>query len=142
MENAMSDRPGGADLLRTARDALLKQVMPQSPAGLRYELLMIANAMAIAARELEAGAEFDYRELAGMGQLLGVHTSDTFEDNGQPASALAAQRRILRAQIRAGRYDSGAAQRALLRHLQATVRDKLALSNPKLLTRENGEADG
>lgn len=44
-----------ADLLRTARDVLRGELMPSLPAAQRYPAAMVANAMAIAARELEHG---------------------------------------------------------------------------------------
>jgi len=44
------------DLLQTARDVLLAEVVPHLPAGQKYQALMVANAMAIAARESEGDA--------------------------------------------------------------------------------------
>ncbi len=44
------------ELLEIARQTLLEQVLPVLPGELRYPALMIANAMAIAARESRLGA--------------------------------------------------------------------------------------
>ncbi|UPY39101.1 DUF6285 domain-containing protein [Sediminicoccus sp. KRV36] len=46
----MLEQPDAADLLATAREALLGKLLPALPAHLHYEARMIANAMAIAAR--------------------------------------------------------------------------------------------
>lgn len=46
--------PGGAELLRVARAELLERLLPLLPAAEHYAARMIANAMAIAARELDA----------------------------------------------------------------------------------------
>lgn len=55
----MSRQPDAAELLRTAREALLGQLLPALPETLHYQTRMIANAMAIAARELHATAPVD-----------------------------------------------------------------------------------
>lgn len=63
----MSRLPDAADLLTTAREALLRQLLPALPESLHYEARMIANAMAISAREQHANFGTDIvreRELA------------------------------------------------------------------------------
>jgi uncharacterized protein DUF6285 len=49
----MKVEPAGAELLRVARASLLESLLPQLPPESHYMARMIANAMAIAARELE-----------------------------------------------------------------------------------------
>ena len=49
----MRNEPEAAALLGLARQVLLKELAPLLPAAQRYELLMVAAAMAIAVRELE-----------------------------------------------------------------------------------------
>jgi hypothetical protein len=49
----MDDRPDGAELLAVARTTLLEDLLPELPQARRYHALMIANAMAMARRELE-----------------------------------------------------------------------------------------
>ena len=51
----MSDIPDATELLAIARSTLLEKLLPSVPEDLRYDALMIANAMAIAAREHAAG---------------------------------------------------------------------------------------
>ena len=48
----MRDRPSGAALLEVARSSLLEEVAPMLKGHPRYVVLMVANAMGIAAREL------------------------------------------------------------------------------------------
>lgn len=56
------DLPDGAELLKTARDTLLQQILPAVGSEQRYNTRMIANAMAIARRELESESATRQRE--------------------------------------------------------------------------------
>ena len=47
------DKPAAADLLKTARSLMREELLAHLPAEQKLNGLMIANAMAIAARELE-----------------------------------------------------------------------------------------
>ena len=67
----MSDRPDATELLAIARTTLLDKLLPQLPDELRYDTLMLATAMAIAARELSAGDPAAHTELARVYALLG-----------------------------------------------------------------------
>jgi len=57
----IDDRPDGAELLTVARATLLEDLLPELPPARRYDALMIANAMAMAQRELEARPTVDER---------------------------------------------------------------------------------
>ncbi|CAN5351494.1 hypothetical protein BH11PSE11_BH11PSE11_22080 [soil metagenome] len=125
----MRELSKGQDLLLTARDELLKQLLPALPPSLRYQALMIANAMAIAAREAAIGAEHEQAESISLHSLLNMSAIDS--QRGQ--SALNGRKQLC-AQIRAGAFDPASApHQELLRHLASTVRAKVAISNPKLL---------
>jgi hypothetical protein len=119
----MNDIPDATELLAIARSTLLDKLLPHLPDDLRYDALMIANAMAIAAREHAAGDTAAQRELARLAALLG-------EQYASPGAA--ALKRRLAAQIRAGRFD-GNKRAALLDHLARTVAEELAVSNPRAL---------
>lgn len=117
----MSDRPDAAELLAVAREELMKRLLPALPGALRYEALMVANAMAIAAREAAAGAGAAAREAEGLRQLTGD-------------ASLPSGRRKLCEAIRRGDFDTaGPGRQALLRYLLDTTEGKLAISNPKAL---------
>jgi hypothetical protein len=115
----MTDRPSGADLLKVAREALMRALVPELPEGQRYLALMIANAMAIAARELTS-----------LRMLLEERGPDTSED---VADRLEALNRRLCAEIRAGRFTGGADDGRLRDHLRRSAEARVAISNPKAL---------
>lgn len=122
----MKVEPGGIELLRVARDTLLRKLLPALAPQYHYDARMVANAMAIAARELEAAAGDAAGECARLARLM--------PDWQAPADAQAALREgnaRLAQRIRAGAFDSAAAQRELAAHLEAVTRARLAISNPK-----------
>ena len=126
----MKDIPDAAELIATARQALLDELLPHLNKDQRYAGLMIANAMAIALREQRAGADAARGESARIAALLGdASSSGTARDE----DALASQRRALRSAIRAGSFDDAARTAALIAHLLRTAADWVAISNPKAL---------
>ena len=126
----MNDIPSATELLAIARSTLLDKLLPRVPEELRYDVLMIANAMAIAAREHTAGDTAMQAEVARLAALL--------KDQCKPragAELMCARRELTRrlaAQIRAGRFDEPN-RAALLDHLTQTAADELAVSNPRAL---------
>lgn len=74
----MKVEPAGAELLKVARASLLEALLPLLPAESHYTARMVANAMAIAARELQ-----------------------------QPPADSAVDAARLAREIRAGRHDGG-----------------------------------
>ena len=126
----MNDHPDAQDLLATARDTYAAEVLPALPERLRYTGLMIANAMAIAQRWIEAGEAPARAELERL-RSLSIQRSDGF-DRDALQSALAAYNHRLADEIRAGRFDDQE-RAALIEHLRRTTEEKLAISNPKLL---------
>jgi hypothetical protein len=128
----MNDRPYAGELLRAAREAFAAEILPALPEALRYTGLMVANAMAIAEREIAAGATALRAEHERMQALFSEHSQAPTGDRLQD-SLTDYNRRLARA-IRAGRFD-GAERGALLDHLRRTTEEKLAVSNPKALQR-------
>jgi len=101
------EEPLPADLLATARDVLLNELLPALPPGKALAARMVANAMAIAARAAAQG------------------------DGAVPGDA-----RALAAAIRAGAHDPGMpghAQAAAL--LDDVTRARCAVSAPRALPR-------
>ncbi len=113
-------QPNAAELLDIARLTLLEQVLPASPGELRYPVLMIANAMAIAARESRSRAPLDDLERARLAALV-----------DEAPAALPETRRRLACAIRAGGHDASHARRDLLSVLREITLAQLAISNPK-----------
>ena len=126
----MSDRPDGAALLKIAREALLRELVSELPEGERYLALMVANAMAIATRELELRDGADRAELTSLRMLFEDRAPDTSED---VAARLEAWHRRLCAEIRAGRFRGGAAEAQLRDHLRRSAEARVAIANPKAL---------
>ncbi|HET7158783.1 MAG TPA: DUF6285 domain-containing protein [Burkholderiales bacterium] len=128
----MNNLPGATDLLRIARETLLSELRPLVPAHARYTLAMVANAMAISAREIEAG---DAPAVAALARFDALYERPARNLAGDALrQALAEADRKLIADIRSGRYDEGRSQHdALIEHLRASVRARLRISNPKSL---------
>jgi Domain of unknown function (DUF6285) len=124
----MLDRPTGAELLAEARRTLLELLLPLLPADRRYDGLMIANAMAIAAREL-AGADSLRKAVDALAPLVQVESADA-----APAEQVRQLEGQLARDIRAGVYDAPGSRRdAARRYLREVTIARLQLSNPKAL---------
>ena len=115
----MSDHQHGADLLLIARSLLRENILPTVAAERRYEVAMIANAMAIAAREMAEGGDRREAERTALA---------AFYD--EPTAALPRLRRRLCADLRAHRLDARA-ERTVRALLADAVAGRLALSNPR-----------
>jgi hypothetical protein len=127
----VNNRPNASELLAIARATFTAEILPALPEELRYNALMIANALAIARREIEAGDTPLRAEFERLTTLLSEIPREVAGE-ALPA-ALADYNRRLASQIRAGRFDRE--ERAvLLEHLRKTTEEKLAVSNPKALS--------
>ncbi|POA48304.1 acyl-CoA dehydrogenase [Pseudomonas sp. MPR-ANC1] len=113
-------QPNAAELLDIARLTLLEQISPGLPGELRYPLLMIANAMAIAARESRSKARLDDQEQTCLAALV-----------DEAPATLPEVRRRLAVAIRAGAHDAPPARRKLVGTLRDITLAQLAISNPK-----------
>lgn len=119
----MNTCPDASELLAIARQTLLDELLPQLPGNLRYQALMVANAMAIAGRECAQGEQAQAAETQQLAVLL----------ENIPASSADIPHALCRA-IRQGRFDTpGGEQERLLSALSAITRARLSISNPKAL---------
>lgn len=71
----MLERPDGADLLATAREVVLKELLPALPPEKALAARMVASAIAIALREREAGSA-PQRDLAALAREIRVGAHD------------------------------------------------------------------
>lgn len=126
----MSQRTSGADLLDTARSTLLQELLNELPERGRYLALMIANAMAIAGRELQLGDGVDRAELTSLRMLYEDPEPDSSND---VASRLEALSRRLCSDIRQGGFLSRTDEKRLRDHLRRSVEARVAISNQKAL---------
>lgn len=91
----MLERPDGADLLATARDVVLKELLPALPADRAFHARMVAAAIALALRERAADTSaLPPRDLATLAREI----RDGRHDPGTPTHA--ATRDWLRAYAR------------------------------------------
>ncbi len=103
----MKNISDATDLIATAREALLEELLPRIPKEQRYAGLMIANAMAIALREQRSDEQVTRDELARLRALLPATVPHSAATTQQELPAL---RRALCTEIRAGAFDAGRAQ--------------------------------
>ena len=118
------------ELLGTARDLLLKQLLPALPETLHYECRMVASTLAMATREIERGSQALQIEAGALADVLGLHglAGLTAED----------ARALLGQFIRQGMFDPpGRGRDALLQGLAEITRARLSISNPKVLADEH-----
>ena len=122
----MSNQPDAHNLLVTARQLLLDELVPVLDEQHRYAALMIANAIGIAAREIRAPeAEED------IGKALNAFLAELGAGGEYPpASAEVALAQLIRHRKMPADAQSSEALTDLL--LQLT-RSKLRISNPKFL---------
>ena len=119
-----SDRPNATELIETVREFLHERLLPTMTGHAAFEVRIAANLLAIALRELEHGPKAVQAAHGRLARLVGRDgTVDELE-------AALVQR------IQAG--DLGIASEALRAHLWETVRDRLAIANPKYLARGEG----
>jgi hypothetical protein len=123
------DQPGAADLLKIAREVLREDVAPAVSGETRFNVLMVANAMAMAIREVEQGAELDEAALSDLVAL--------YEDTGATAADLS---RKLARDIRTGFFDEGAKAVELHDLLMTDIRRRLAIGNPRYLAESEDES--
>jgi hypothetical protein len=115
----VSNRHAIADLLEIARATLREEVLPQVPAETRYEASMVANAMAIASRELELGPKVRAEERTLLAELYPE----------APEATLAELQRRLCRDLRQGTLAPLRAA-ALDELLPRLVHARLTISNP------------
>lgn len=122
----MSNQPDAHNLLVTARQLLLDELVPVLDEQHRYAALMIANAIGIAAREIAPPVAEDDIDKALDAFLAGVGADGEYSS----VSAEAALAQLIRNRKIPADAKSGEALTDLLMHL---TRSKLRISNPKFL---------
>lgn len=125
----MRDEPTGEQLLASAEALLREHLLPALQGSQKTDALMIARAMAIAARQLHNGERAEEEELESLRGLVG--TVDEPSADLRPR-LLAANRQLCEC-IRSGQADDSETRRQVFAHLQRVTRQKLAESNPRLL---------
>jgi hypothetical protein len=129
----VQDRPTVQELLAAVRRFLERDVVPALDGPKRFHARVAANVLAIVGRELAREED----DLAAEWRRLGALLDD---DAAPPPSRLDALRAAVRGRnvtlaerIRRGDADAGPFAAAVRTHLRATVREKLAVANPRYL---------
>ena len=126
----MRNSPDAAALLRTARETILDELLEHVPEERRHRLRMAANALAIAAREAEAGEADLVKELRLLGELYG---EDVVRESGANLhERIARMNKRFARDIRDGVFD-GACAPGVQALLLEQVRARLRISNPGYL---------
>jgi len=127
----MLPRPGAADLLKMAQQALQDSVVGKLDGEAKFAALMAMRAIAIAEAELRGGAAADRTALKA---IQGLYEEPIGDD-------LAAARRRLAADIRARRFAAGTPREVrLLDALTATTATQLRAVNIKYMAqRQRGK---
>ncbi|GAB4392724.1 MAG: hypothetical protein Tsb0032_09440 [Kiloniellaceae bacterium] len=110
--------PNGARLLTLARAELLRELLPLLEGEARYRAKLIANAMKIAAREMERGEELDKRsgeDIAAFAARAGL----------EPRQGAAEAAGAIRNALRKGQLDGDSALHDLLCSLTQRRRELL-----------------
>jgi hypothetical protein len=128
-----AERPRAEELLNEARRHLLETLLPLLPADRRYDGLMVANAMAIAARETNLRQDLLRQEVRGLTMLLGLPDAPG-ERSMEGHDRLRELEARLAHDIREGVYDDPGPRRDAVRaYLRTSTEGQVRVSNPKAL---------
>ena len=135
----MRNSPDAAGLLHIARETLLDEILESVPEERRQMLRMAANALAIAAREAEAGDTDLVKELRLLGELYGeeaVHAA-----GASLRERIAKMNKRFARDIRDGIFD-GACAPGVHALLMDQVCARLRISNPSYLKAAGSRSAG
>ena len=131
----MRDLPTGPELLRLARDVLLRQLMPLLPQHAHLDARLVANSMAIAEREANAGTRPQADILAALKGFFGNprEAAEGEQPNEEGVDEQQSLRRFAR-ELRAGLYEPSDARDRKARNImwRLTIA-KLREANPRFL---------
>jgi hypothetical protein len=131
----MQDRPTVAELLDAVRGFVARDAIEALEGTAKFHARVAANVLAIVLRELELEPAQLAAEWQRLDALLGSAPAPT--DLGALREAVRSRTEVLCERIRRGEADDGPFREAVFSHVRATVREKLAIANPKLLASED-----
>jgi hypothetical protein len=132
----MQDRPTLHELLQAVERFLEEEIVPNSRGRQQFLARVSANTIRMVDREIEHREEHFTREWQGLDALLGAEPMP----GAGPARREALVRRTaeLCEKIRSGEANGGEWGARVRAHLHQTVRDKLSVTDPGLLERDEG----
>lgn len=132
----MQDEPSAEELLRVARETLRRELLVVLPEANRLDALIIANIMAIAAREAAFGEAPLRHELARLSALFG-EGPPRGDDRADVVAVVDRLSRRLSAALRKGEFERDSARMDQVKaHLVETTLQKLRINNPRYLEAE------
>src|SRR5262245_53227237 len=134
----MQDRPSIAELLDAVRGFLERDAIDALDGTAKFHARVAVNVLGIALRELELEPAQLEGEWQRLDALLGSQPLPT--DQRALRDAMRTRNEELCERIRRGDADGGPFRDAVLAHARATVREKLAIVNPKMLAAEDAKA--
>ena len=134
----MQDRPTVAELLDAVRGFLERDAIEALEGTAKFHARVAANVLAIALRELELEPAQLAAEWQRLDALLGSEAAPT--ELGALRESVRTRTEALCERIRRGDADHGAFRDAVFSHVRATVREKLAIANPKLMASEDARS--
>jgi hypothetical protein len=130
---SVQDRPTALELLAAVRSFLEDDLVPGLEGRRRFHALVAANVLGIVEREV-AGEE---AQLAShwdrLASLFALDPTARPQGLGALRAAVRDLETRLADDIRAGLGDDPARRRAVRDHVRATVREKLAVANPRFV---------
>jgi Domain of unknown function (DUF6285) len=133
----MQDRPTVAELLDAVRGFLEHGAVEALEGTAKFHARVAANVLAIALRELEMEPALLAAEWKRLDALLGAAAAPP--DLVALRDGVRSRTEALCERIRRGDADAGRFRADVLAHVRATVREKLAIVNPRLLAAEEAE---
>lgn len=131
----MQDRPTIHELLEAVERFLTEDLVPHLEGRKKFLARVSANVVRIVDREINLEEEQIDREWRGLDALLG--SEDMPAGPAALREGIARRTGILAEKIRAGDADAGALREKVLAHLCAIIREKLSVSDPDLLERDD-----
>ena len=129
----MQDRPTLHELLEAVERFLEEEIVPNAEGRRQFLARVSANVIRIVDREIAHEEAHALREWKGLDDLLGAEEPPPLA--ADRSKALARRTAQLSEKIRTGAADEGPWREQVLSHLRSVVRDKLSVSDPRLLER-------
>lgn len=130
----MQDRPTRSELLDAVRRFIEEDLVPGLEGRRKFLARVSANVLGIIDREIESESAHLAREWRDLDALVGAEPMPA--DPAAAREGIARRTERLCERIRAGEADAGALRDTVLAHLRATIREKLSVSDPGLLERD------
>jgi Domain of unknown function (DUF6285) len=129
----MQDRPTVLELLAAVRGFLEDDLGPVLEGRRRFHALVAANVLRIAERELDGEEEQLGRQWERLAALFGVDAPEPPRATSALRAAVRELETRLAERIRSGDADAGEFAERVRAHVRATVVEKLAVANPRLV---------